>query len=135
MDDNAVLATVVEAYLYVSAIASLESPYGLPCFIHYSRVFELLNKVWSGCYETAYAFGCSQLECDFYFRWFLLGGVLDNDEIQATLALALKYCSRVPLLESAWGSLQEMFKFATQQGRIEQPWGLNCIKWIQRHRL
>jgi hypothetical protein len=138
MDQNiveAVVVRVVVAYLYVQAIASLKNPYGLPCFIYYSSVFQLLNKVWCGCYQAAYAFGYSELECDFLFRWFILGGVLDSDEIQGNLAMALKYCTFVPIPESAWGTLQEMFKFATQHGKLDQPWGLDCINWIQRHRL
>jgi hypothetical protein len=56
------------------------------------------------------------------------GGVLDNDEIQAILALPLRYCRFVPISKNAWATLQEMFTFASQQGRLAQPWGVNCVK-------
>jgi hypothetical protein len=115
---DAVVAGVIVAYLYVQAVASLDIPYGLPCFIYYSRVFQLSNKVWCRCYRAAYAFGYSKLECKFLFRWFILGGVLDGEEIQELLALASQYCSFVPIHESAWETLQEMFKFATQHGKL-----------------
>jgi hypothetical protein len=58
----------------------------------------MLVKVWSGCYEAAIdALGFSKLECEFYFRWFLFGGVLDNEEIHDLFDLAIKYCSRVTI--------------------------------------
>jgi hypothetical protein len=108
-----------------------------PCFIYYNRVFQLLTKVWSGCYYLAAprALGFSQLKCEFLFRWFLLGRVLDDDELQLTLAFTLKYCARIPLPQTAWGTLKEFFMFACQQGRLEQPWGVKCVRWIQSHRL
>jgi hypothetical protein len=137
MDYNAAIVGVTVAYLYESAIAKLDSSIGFPCFIYYNRVFQLLTKVWNGCYYLAAsrALGFSQLECEFLFRWFLLGGVLDDDELQLTLSFTLKYCARVPLPQTAWGTLKEFFMFACQQGRLEQPWRVSCVRWIQSHRL
>jgi hypothetical protein len=136
MDYNAALWGVNRTYFYLSAIGKLDSESGLPCFIYYSRIFQFLIKVWCGCYDVAGHVGLYQLECDFLFRWFLLGGVLDNDEIQLILSFALKYCARVrEIPETGWVLLMECFRFAGQQRKIEQPWGANCMRWIQQYRL
>jgi hypothetical protein len=82
MDYNAALLVLAKAQLFVSAIACFDSKWGLPCFIFYSKIFQLLCKVWCGCYLAGpEALGYSELECEFLFRWFVMGGVLDNDEI------------------------------------------------------
>lgn len=136
MADNAVLWETIRAYLYVSAIAKFDSSFGLPCFIFYSRTFQLLLKVWAGCYEAAIsALGFSEFECLFFFRWFMFGAVLDNDEIQDLLALALRYCSKVTIPYKGWEALEEFFRFASQHGRRRQQWGVECIRWIRTHRL
>jgi hypothetical protein len=136
MDYNAALCGVTRAYLFLSAVSKLDSTWGLPCFIFYGRIFQLLSRVWCGCYIAGIGeLGYSELECSFLFRWFMLGGVLDNDEIQATLALALKYCARVPIRDAGWVALEEYFLFASQHGRLDQPWGAKCIRWIRSHRL
>jgi hypothetical protein len=137
MDFDAALGAILKTHLYFSALWSLDFKFGLPCFIYYRTTFQLLVKVWAGCYGLEDYFGFSVDECGFLFRWFLLGGVLDPDELQAVLALALKWCVRncLPLLTTAWSALAELFRFASQHGKLEQPWGVNCMRWIQKHRL
>lgn len=136
MDYNAALCGVTSAYLFFSAFTKPDAKWGLPCFIFYNRVFQLLVKIWCGCYIAgAEILGYSELECQFLFRWFMLGGVLDNNEIQAILELALQYCERVPVRDAGWCALEEFLLFASQHGRLEQHWGDDCIRWIRRHRL
>lgn len=120
------------------ALASLVTPdpyLGLPCFIYYSRVFQLIIRIWCGCDRKAGLFGISEIECDFLYRWFMTGGVIDNDEFQDILSIAIRFCSQRRISATGWTALAEFFKFATQQGRIEQPWGFNCVMWIRAHRL
>jgi hypothetical protein len=132
---NELLVRFAVSQLALATITEKDPLLGLPYFICYGRVFQLIVRIWSGCYAAAGRFGLSELECDFLFRWFLLGGVLDNDEFQATLSLAVRFCSQANIPQSGWVALYEFFKFATQQGRIEQPWGFNCALWIRGHRL
>jgi hypothetical protein len=134
MDYNAALSKVTEAYLFISAFTKLDSKIGLPCFLYYNTTFQLVLKVWCGCYDRAEEFGFSENECSFLFRWFLFGGVLDNDEIRIILGSTLKYCEDLGIPRSAWAALAEFFRFACQQGRLEQPWGI-CLKRILRFRL
>jgi hypothetical protein len=136
MDFNAALGGLLKAHLYFSALYSLDAKFGLPCFVYYSTTFQLLVKVWAGCYGLEDYFNFSENECEFLFRWFLLGGILDPDEIQASLAWTLKWCVRLPTLPTtAWSALAELFRFASQQGKLEQPWGVDCMRWIQKHML
>jgi hypothetical protein len=138
MDFNAAACTFLVTQFALGALTERDRTFGLPCFIFYDRVFQLILKVWCGCYTgVAREFGFSDLECDFLFRWFQTGGVLDDDEIRAVLELALPFCSCagdwVP--ETAWSILEEIVMFASQQGRLEQPWGINWVKWINRNKL
>jgi hypothetical protein len=121
----------------VLAIVTEKDPFiGLPCFIFYSRVIQLIVRTfWCGCYGVAREFKLSEIECDFLYRWFLLGGILDNDEFQDALSAAIRFCSQAIILQTGWAALDECFKFATQHGRIEQLWGLNCLMWIRAYRL
>jgi hypothetical protein len=77
---NETLARFAVSQLVLATITEKDHFLGLPCFIFHSRVFQLIVRIWCGCYEAAGRFGLSEIECDFLFRWFLLGGVLDNDE-------------------------------------------------------
>jgi hypothetical protein len=123
MDYNAALCGVISAYLFFSAFVRRDAKWRLPCFIFYTRIFQLLVKVWCDCYIAgAEVLGYSQLECEFLFRWSMLGGVLNDDEIQAILELAMRYCARVPVCDAGWCALEEMLLFASQHGRLEQPW-------------
>jgi hypothetical protein len=101
-------------------------------------IFQVILKVWCGCYTgVAGQLGFSDLECDFLFRWFLTGGVLDDDEVRALLEIALPFCCQagdwVP--ETGWSILEKIVKFASQQGRLEQPWAVQWVKWINRNKL
>jgi hypothetical protein len=114
MESNAALLAAIKAELYMSAIAKFDRKFGLPCFIFYSRVFQVVAKVWAGCYEAAIdALGFCDLECSFLFRWFIFGGALDNDEIQDLLAFALAWCSSIPTPERGWVTLEEFFLFSS----------------------
>jgi hypothetical protein len=135
MDYNAALSRVTEAYLVISAFTKVDSRIGLPCFLYCNTTFRLTLKVWCGCYNLAEEFGFSELECSFLFRWFLLGGVLDNDEIQTILGSTLKYCKDLGISRNARSALAELFRFACQQGRLGQPWEVMCLKWILLFRL
>jgi hypothetical protein len=136
MDYSGALNRFVFCQLVLATITELDPFVGLPCFIFYSRVFQLILRVWSGCYREAIrAYRLDENECTFLFRWFLLGGVLDNDEFQDALSIAIRFCKHLQIPETGWAALSEYFKFATQHGRIEQPWGLRCVRWIQAHRL
>jgi hypothetical protein len=102
--------------------------FGLPCFIYYSNIFQLLVKIWASYYNCTDYFGFSEDECGFYSRWFLLGGVLDPDEIQVTLAFALKWCAGIPLPETAWSALAELFVFASQHENLAETLGGRLCK-------
>lgn len=108
---------------------------GLPCIFLYCRVIQLLIRVWSGCFGVANEVGLKETECKALFRSFQSGGVPRNEELQKVLGLAFVYCTRNPVSESGWATLSEFFKFASQQGRLEQPWGVYHYKWIKSHRL
>jgi hypothetical protein len=135
IDLNAAACTFLVTQFAIGAFTEFDPFIGLPCFIFYNRVFQLFLKVWSGCYGVAREFTLSDLECDFFFRWFLLGGVLDDDEIKEVLALTFDYCAETEKPETGWVMISELLKFFTQQGRLSQPWGLNCIRWIEAYRL
>jgi hypothetical protein len=135
MDYKGALGRFAACQLDLATIAKKDPFLGLPCFIFYSRVFQLILRIWCGCYGAAGAFGISEIECDFLYRWFLGGGVIDNDEFQATLSIAIRFCSQAIIPQTGWAALDEFFKLATQHSRIEQPWGQNCILWIHGHRL
>jgi hypothetical protein len=92
IDLKAAACSFLLTQFVIGAITEPDAFVGLPCFLFYNRIFQLMLKVWSGCYGVAGEFGLTDLECEFIFRWFLLGGVLDNDGIQITLALMLRLC-------------------------------------------
>jgi hypothetical protein len=95
MDFNAAACNFLITQLVLGALTERDRVFGLPCFIFYGRVFQLLLKVWCGCYTgIACQLGFSDIECDFLFRYFQSGGVLDDDEIRAILEVALPFCSR-----------------------------------------
>jgi hypothetical protein len=122
--------------LVLAAVLEPDALLGLPCFVFYSREFQLLFRVWAGCYNgLANQFGISQNECEFLFRWFQQGGVLDDEEIEGILAIAIKFGARIGMSRRGWSALAEFFKFSSQQGRVMQPWGVRCMKWIISHRL
>jgi hypothetical protein len=135
MDFNVAACMFLVTQFALGTITELDQFNGLPCWIFYSGIFQLLIKVWSGCYGVAKEFDFSELECEFYFRWFLLGGVLDDDEILQTLGVALLFCEKSRVPESGWAMLEEIFKLASQHGKLLQPWGVDCIKWINRNKL
>jgi hypothetical protein len=72
---NEQLVRFADLQLVLATIAEKDCFIRLPCFIYYSLVFQLFVKVWCGCFGAARRFEFSDLECDFLFRWFLLGGV------------------------------------------------------------
>jgi hypothetical protein len=83
MDLNVAACTFVVTQFTLGAFTELDRVFGLPCFIFYNRIFQLIPKVWCGCYTgIASQLGFSDIECDFLFRWFLLGGVLYDDKIR-----------------------------------------------------
>jgi hypothetical protein len=136
MDYNAAACTFLVTQLVLGTITEKDPFVHLPCFILYGRIFQLIFNVWCGAYMVAEELSFSELECDFLFRWFLLGGVLDDEEIQDILYFALHFCattSSVP--ESAWSWLGKFIKFMSQHGRIIQPWGVQSVKWINRNKL
>jgi hypothetical protein len=135
MDIDAALIRFVAYQIILASMYEFDSTWRLPCFIFYSRAFQLLFRVWIGCYNVAEEVGLIQAECDFLFRWFLLGGVLDDKEVREILDLALKFCERTEVPEAGWAALAELFRFASQHGRLEQPWGVSCVKWITKYRL
>lgn len=135
LDLNAAACTFLVTQFAVGAITEFNSFVGLPCFLFYNRVFQLMLSVWSGCYGVASEFGLTDLECDFLFRWFLLGGVLDDEEIREILGFTIRFCAHADIPETGWAILLELLKFFTQQGRLIQPWGINCVRWILTHRL
>jgi hypothetical protein len=62
-----------------------------------------------------------------------LGGVLDNEEIRKTLVFAFEFCARAANIpETAWGLLEEIIKFMSQQGRLDQPWGIECVSEVDQ---
>jgi hypothetical protein len=132
---NAAACTFLITQFAIGAITEFDPFVGLPCFLFYNRVFQLILRVWSGCYEVAREFAISDLECDFLFRWFLLGGVLDDEEIREVLGFTVRFCARTEIPVTGWVMISELLKFFTQQGRLSQPWGVNCIRWIDSHRL
>jgi hypothetical protein len=121
--------------LVQAAVFETDPQLGLPNFIFHGREIQLLLKVWCGCYDTASAFGISENECSFLFRWFLLGGVLDNEEVETSLRLAIEVCSQIEIQKLGWSALAELFRYASQQGKLVQPWGAQCLKWIIKHKL
>jgi hypothetical protein len=135
METNVAEHRLVLTIIISAALFGTDNLLGLPHFIFYSPVIQLLFKVWVGCYNTANPFRISEDECSFLFRWFLLGGVLDNDEIEASLGQALRICSQLNMQKRGWSALAELFWFASQQGRVSQPWGIQCFRWIRKHRL
>lgn len=135
MDIDAAITRFVVYQLILASVYEFDPIWRLPCFIFYSRVFQLLFRVWIGCYDVADEVGLFKAECEFLFRWFLLGGVLDDEEVREILEFALKFCGRIETPESGWAALAELFRFASQQGRLEQPWGVSCFKWISKYRL
>jgi hypothetical protein len=88
---NEALAKFAVSQLVLATMSEKDRFLGLPCFVFYSRVFQLIVRIWCGCYGAAGRFGLSEIECDFLYRWFLLGGVLDNDEFQAALSIAIRF--------------------------------------------
>jgi hypothetical protein len=134
MDLNVAACTFLVTQFALEALIERDRVFGLPCFIFYNRIFQVILKVWCGCYTgIASQLGFSDLECDFLFRWFLTGGVLDDDEIRAILEIALPFCSQAG--DSVPELLEKIVKFNSQQGRLEQPWGVQWIKWINRNKL
>jgi hypothetical protein len=135
MDIDAALTRFIAYRLILASVYEFDSTWRLPCFIFYSRVFQLLFSVWIDCYNVAAEVGLIKKECEFLFRWFLFGGVLDDEEVRELLNLALKFCERTEVPEAGWAALAELFRFASQQGRLEQPWRVSCVKSITKYRL
>jgi hypothetical protein len=79
--------------------------------------------------------GLKGTDCKSLFRSFQFGGVLENGEIQSVLRLAFVFGTESHVSETGWAALSEFFKFASQQGRLDQPWGVYHFKWIKSHRL
>jgi hypothetical protein len=135
MNLNAAACTFLVTQFVIGAITEFDPFIGLLCFLFYNRVFQLLLSVWSGCYGVAGEFGLSDMGCEFLFRWFLLGGVRDDDEIREVLGFAVRFYAKTEVPETGWAMLSELLKFFTPQGRLAQPWGVNCVRWIDSHRL
>jgi hypothetical protein len=121
VDLNAVACSFLVTQFAIGAITEFDSFVGIPCFLFYKGVFQLMLKVWCGAYGVASEFGFSDLECDFLFRWFLSGGVLDDEEIQGVLGFTIRFCARAIVPETGWAMVLELLKFFTQQGRLIQP--------------
>jgi hypothetical protein len=64
---NEALVTFAVSQLVLATITEKDPFLGLPCFIFYGRVFQLILRVWSGCFGAARRFGLNKIECDFLF--------------------------------------------------------------------
>lgn len=93
----------------LTSVREVDRVVGLPCCLFYSRVFQLLWRIWLRCYDIAEEVGLNPNECGFYFRWFQQGGVLDNDELQDALELAINVCSQMRIPETGWAALADFF--------------------------
>jgi hypothetical protein len=80
MDIGAALGRIDACQLALASLVTPDPYLDLPCFIYYSRVFQLIIRIWCECYGKAGLFEISKIECDFLYCWFLTGGVIDNDE-------------------------------------------------------
>jgi uncharacterized membrane protein len=64
VDLNAAACAFLVTQFVIGAITEFDPYVGLPCFLFYNRVFQLILKVWSACYGVAREFALSDLECE-----------------------------------------------------------------------